>query len=491
MTRFQSLLDSPPDVLVAGSGGAGVAAALDAARAGARVAIVESAPDWGGASAISGGGCFLVGTRLQRERGIQDSVDMAYEDWLAWGGDRADPRWARYYLERSNPDVFEWAESLGVTWEELVQHEGNRAPRWTRPTGQGLGLWKVLAAAAREAGVTEWYAEAPVVGIAVQDGRLAGVDLRDGPNGPVVRVTPRALVMATGGYMSNREMIGRHRPDLAALGVYEGSAVSARGEGHAVLEAVGADFANLDQVWMYVYAVPDHRDPEGRRGLAVRGVPDWIWVNRAGQRFHDEDRNGGASGTEAVLVQGRAWAIFDATMAAGLTVADPYYRGETGVLGERIAAFLRDNPSIHCGATPAEVARKAGIDADGLEATLAAYREAVAAGGKDAFGRDLGRHRAPETAPWYAMELALLARKSLGGVVTDLRCRVLQPDGTPLEGVFAAGEVAGMAGGRINGARALEGTMLGPSLFSGRVAGAWAAEAAGFGAGFPASPAYA
>jgi predicted oxidoreductase len=81
-----------------------------------------------------------------------------------------------------------------------------------------------------------------------------------------------------------------------------------------------------------------------------------------------------------------------------------------------------------------------------------------------------------------------LARKSFGGVKTDLKCRVLNKHFETIPGIFAAGEVAGMAGGHINGASGLEGTMLGPTIFSGRVAGAWAAQEAGFGPGFSGRP---
>ena len=81
-----------------------------------------------------------------------------------------------------------------------------------------------------------------------------------------------------------------------------------------------------------------------------------------------------------------------------------------------------------------------------------------------------------------------LARKNFGGVKTDLQCRVLDRHFEPIAGLYAAGEVAGMAGGHINGRAGLEGTMLGPSIFSGRVAGGWAAHAAGYGRGFVGKP---
>ena len=104
------------------------------------------------------------------------------------------------------------------------------------------------------------------------------------------------------------------------------------------------------------------------------------------------------------------------------------------------------------------------------------------------FGKPLKFSKAFDTPPYYAVQIFPLARKNFGGVKTDLRCRVLNKHFEPIGGLYAAGEVAGMAGGHINGRAGLEGTMLGPAIFSGRVAGGWAAQAAGHGCGFVGKP---
>ena len=104
------------------------------------------------------------------------------------------------------------------------------------------------------------------------------------------------------------------------------------------------------------------------------------------------------------------------------------------------------------------------------------------------FGKPLKSSKAFDTPPYYAVQIFPLARKNFGGVKTDLQCRVLDKHFEPIAGLYAAGEVAGMAGGHINGRAGLEGTMLGPSIFSGRVAGGWAAHAAGHGCGFVGKP---
>src|SRR5262249_11874572 len=88
------------------------------------------------------------------------------------------------------------------------------------------------------------------------------------------------------------------------------------------------------------------------------------------------------------------------------------------------------------------------------------------------------------TIDFYALHYVPLARKNFGGVKTNLRCQVLDKHYEPIPGLYAAGELTGMAGGHINGKAGLEGTMLGPALFSGRVGGAWAACEAGYGKGF-------
>ncbi|MBI2091156.1 MAG: FAD-dependent oxidoreductase, partial [Deltaproteobacteria bacterium] len=132
------------DVAIVGSGGAGLAAAIEAKSAGASVAIIEKADTLGGASIISGGGCLIAGSPLQEKHGIQDSPDLAFEDWVKWGQGAADEAWARYYIDHSVHELYHWAERLGVKWMELRSIEGNRLPRWHRPDNNGLGLTSAL-----------------------------------------------------------------------------------------------------------------------------------------------------------------------------------------------------------------------------------------------------------------------------------------------------------------------------------------------------------
>mgnify|MGYP003335823355 CR=1 FL=1 len=130
------------------------------------------------------------------------------------------------------------------------------------------------------------------------------------------------------------------------------------------------------------------------------------------------------------------------------------------------------------------------VDRETFLATVERYNSAFAKGLKTEpdFGKPLGASKPFDTPPYYAIQMFPMARKNFGGVKTDIRCRVLDKHFEPVAGLYAAGEVAGMAGGHVNGKAGLEGTMLGPSIFCGRVAGGWAAQEAGFGEGFVGKP---
>src|SRR4051812_34727683 len=102
------------DVVIIGAGGAGVAAAIEVAEAGAKAVLLERAAELGGTAAISGGGCLVVGTPLQQAQGIKDTSDLAFEDWVMYGHGAADEQWARFYIEHSLHDFYYWVERHGV-----------------------------------------------------------------------------------------------------------------------------------------------------------------------------------------------------------------------------------------------------------------------------------------------------------------------------------------------------------------------------------------
>ena len=475
------------DIAIVGAGAAGVAAGIEARDAGARAIAFEKSAEPGGAAIISGGGCLIVGSPLQKANGIDDTPDLAFNDWITWGGPSADEVWARYYIEHTLHDLYHWAEGMGVKWVDLKFQEGNSVMRWTRAERNGLGLMTHMIDNFRKKG-GEIVPETEVTSLNFSNGRATGFEGRDAKTGEPVKVKSKAVVVTTGGFNSNLDMVLEFNPTLKNNKVLVGSGFGSTGSGHKLVAQAGGYLTHMDHIWYYVYATPDYRDPAQRRGLVFRLVPGYIWVNQQGRRFHNEAMSGGNSASPALMAQNppHAWAIMDTPMSATMEVADPYYRDGDKIVRAKVEELLNTSPFIRKADTLAELAKKMDVDESTFLATVERYNKACTQRleFEPEFGKPLKASKAFDTPPYYAVQIFPLARKNFGGVKTDLQCRVLDKHFEPIAGLYAAGEVAGMAGGHINGRAGLEGTMLGPAIFSGRVAGGWAAQAAGHGCGF-------
>ncbi len=471
------------DVVIVGAGAAGAAAALEIDDAGGSFLAIDRLDAFGGTAATSGGGVCIGGTSTQRAWGIEDSPELALRDHLAAGDGEADETWARFYFDHAVGDVHDWLIGNGVEFVGVHGDEHSAVPRWHGPKGSGRGLMAALLEALRARGIADrWRFGSVVEELITEDDRVVGVVARTAA-GERLEIRARAVVMATGGFTGNIDMVLGHSEALRrADHVLIGGGIGATGSGHRLLERYGAELGHLDNIWTYAFATPDPRDAEGRRGLVMRGMDSAIWVNRAGRRFVDESRPGPGSATPALLAQEGAtcWAILDRPMLSRTRIADAAFRE----VPDRIAAIERlmsTSPSIAIADSPELLARAAGIEAHAFEETFHDWAALLASGVSvdPLTGRGLDGIKPYGEPPYYAITFQPLARKNLGGVRTDLRGRVLTAGGTPIAGLYAAGELAGFGGGHLAGRRALEGIMIGGSLFSGRVAGGWAAHEAG------------
>lgn len=480
------------EVAIIGAGAAGICAALDAQEAGARTLVFEKRSEPGGAAIISGGGCCMAGTPLQEKLGIEDSPDLAFDDWMRWGGPSADAEWARFYLEGTRNDLFKWAEKHGVAWVDAKPQEGNSVVRWQRADKSGHGLMMALITSYRGKG-GEIIADSEITKLRRdKSGRVTGFEGHNTKTGESIEVTAKAVVVAPGGFNSNVEMVKQYKPELKNERVMEGSGFGSTGDGHRMIAELGGYLTHMDHVWFYVYATPDYRDARQKRGLVFRLAPGNVYINAQGKRFHNESLSGGNSASPAVLAQKPpyAWAVVDRPMIAKIEISDPYYRFEDEPQRDRIEELFENSPFIRKANTLEDLADEMGVPKNTFLETIARYNKAFddKLDKEPEFAKPLKQSKRFDTPPYYAIQMFPLARKNFGGVKTDKRCRVLDKHFEPIPGLYAAGEVAGMAGGHINGKAGLEGTMLGPSLFSGRVAGAWAAQHAGHGKGFVGKP---
>ncbi|MFJ6392929.1 FAD-dependent oxidoreductase [Streptomyces sp. NPDC091972] len=471
----RQLSERTADLVVIGSGIAGLSAAVEAAEAGLSVQVLEAAETVGGASAMSGAACFLVDTPLQREQGIDDNVELALADWKLMGGPTADLEWARRYVTDSARDVYQWCADLGIQWNALDQPEGNTVPRWHLPVGWGRRIIDVVQARAEELGV------AIRTGVTVNEllhsaGRITGV--RTSTAGHEEILDASAVAVCTGGFIGNIDQVLKHAPQLRELPrVLAGGSPTAIGLGHDLLAACDAQFTHLDHLWVYPYGTPDPTDPSGARGLGIRfrGVSTEIWLNTEGRRFHNEFLRGGYSGTKALLSQpgSTAWMVFAASEAQHVMLIDnEYYGTPAGPHPSAMEHFWANSKHVRTGDDPVALARAAGLPTHAVIQALDDFNAAVRSGAaKDPLtGRPLAGLE-EVNGKLVAIQLFPMAQKNLGGVRTGLECEVLDSSGEPIKGLYAAGEVAGMAGGHLNGQAALEGTMFGPCIYSGRIAG--------------------
>jgi uncharacterized protein len=477
----ESRADSVPrsDVLVVGSGMAGLSAALESARSGAEVVVIDMASVFGGHAVMSGADIAIVDTPLQHAHHIKDSPELAYEDFIRWGEDN-NREWVRYYVEHSREDIYDWLTSLGVTFDGLRPYPGNSVPRAHMTKGLGLGLvGPVYRACLGNPNIRfQWNME--VVQLIVKDGRVTGVRAKSTRSGEIKEYDGRAVVLATGGFQSNLALVKKNWPKDSPMPdrLLAGSGINSMGSGLALVTQVGGALSNLDHQWNYQRGLPDPRYPGSGRGLNA-GVGRSIWVNAQGNRFVNEDASSPET-LRALLKQRPAtyWSLFDEQGKDSLFVVG------TGWNQESIERWISNNPTLLKRANSIEeLGKQIGLPAESLATTVSNYNTMVAKGVDVDFGRF---HQVPVSShsnadvpfaigkpPFYALEFFPMTRKSMGGVTIDRFGRVLNQANHPIAGLYAAGEAAGLAG--INGKAALEGTFLGPSIVTGRVAGRSAA----------------
>ncbi len=448
------------DVIVIGSGVAGLAAALTAAESGASVLVLESETRTGGSSRLSGGHVYAAGTSIQRAAGIEDSADAMYHHYMTLNQWLVEPAVVRRYCDTS-AETIEWllAKGLRFPTDDLYQSGVGRTPRGHPPEGGGEAVVQALEGHCSALGVDV------VLNTRISEllrGAAGGVTgVRAGGDS----VSAGAVVVATGGFGANPELIQRHYPDAARAGNWSWyiGADGARGDGLALGEAAGAALDGHNRGLLLV-------TPGFSRDLEVLLPPWLILVNERGRRFASETAPYTVLGGLILHQNGPVFAIFDETARRHATrspMSQAYWVDE--VL-ERQA----DEGRVLRAVTPAALAEACGIDAAALEGTIGRYNEDVGSGVDTAFFKPIGERVKPiETPPYYAAEVRPAIVCWTGtGLRIDADTRVLSKLERPIPGLYAAGETVGsLHGDRYIGG----GGSFGPCIVFGRLAGANAA----------------
>ncbi len=447
------------DVIVVGSGAAGLAAAVAAADAGASVLVVEGEKRVGGSSRLSGGHFYAAGTSVQKEAGVTDTADAMFEEYMTLNQWLVDPAVVRRYCDLSAP-TFEWVRSLGVKYprEGLYCSGVGSVPRGHPPEGEGEEVINVLDGHRSNKGV-DVVLDSRVTSLVTNDeGRVTGVRIGDD------EATCGAVILATGGFGNNPEMIEKYLPRSAATGDWNWyiGADGARGDGLTLGTAVGGVIDGHDRALMLA-------TPGFSRDLEV-ALPGWlVMVNRQGRRFCNETAPYTVIAGLLNKQGGNAYAVFDEAARAGAKRSPRFQAYWVNDVLEQKA----DEGRILKADTLAELAAKAGIDAEGLEGTVERYNRDVAAGKDTAFLKQ-GEMAPIKSGPFYAVEIrpAILCWTGTGLRIDADTC-VLNKAEKPIRGLYAAGETVGNLHGDvyIGG-----GGSYGPCLVFGKLAGENAAK---------------
>ncbi|MDQ3936890.1 MAG: FAD-dependent oxidoreductase, partial [Actinomycetota bacterium] len=486
------------DVIVVGAGIAGLVTTLELLDRGRDVTLLDRCHpnEVGGLAREAFGGMFMVGTEEQRRGGVEDSVELALDDWLRVADFEPDDvwprRWAEQYVARARDEVGEWLRSKGVkffpvvNWAERgVYGDGNSVPRFhiTWGCGKGLvdGVWTSIQEHPRR-GAFELRTRTRVTSLIEEDGRIAGVRAAPEEGGGEGELRGDAVVIAAGGVGGNLDIVRREWPKElgeAPEHILMGSHYYADGAMHEEVGRIGGNVTHLDRMWNYADAV---RHPEPRRplhGLKLIPPRSGLALDPTGRRY----------GPVPVMP------TFDAYFALErMCESEPKYswlicnykiaRRELDVSGSQHNPSIREKrfvrfvlgillgkptlvnhfvdkcPDFVTGRTLPELAtRMSAVTGDGaldaglMEREVRRYDDMLARG-KSLWNDDQVRRIAalrnwrgdrlrtakfqritdPAAGPMIAIRLQPMSRKSLGGIQTDLGARVLRPDGQPIPG---------------------------------------------------------
>ena len=487
------------DIVIVGAGGAGMTAALTATSEGKSVVIVESQSMVGGNSVRATGGMNAGKTVYQDENefgesagvektlktaaekyadnetitalaktvseqwaeyqknptGYFDSVELMELDTMIGGKGLNDPALVETLCEGS-ADAIDWLDEKGITLHSVSSFGGASVKRIHRPVdGDGktvsVGSYMIplLQENCEKAGVQILLNTTANEILTDANGAAVGIKAT-GASGETVTVNAKAVVLTTGGFGANLDMVTEYKPELK--GFMTTNAPGAQGQGIEMAAALGAATVDMDQIQIHPTVQADTAAliTEGLRGDGA------ILVNAEGKRFIDEvGTRDVVSAAEIAQTGSYSWLVVDQKMADASSV---------------IQGYIKKGYTVE-GASYEELAQAMGVDETAFAETMAAWNDCVAAGKDEEFGRTSFANPL-DTAPYYAIKVTAGVHHTMGGLKINTDTEVLNENGEVIPGLFAAGEVTG----GVHGANRLGGNAVSDFVVFGRIAGEKASE---------------
>ena len=494
-------IEETVDVVVVGAGGAGMTAAITATDAGKKVIVVESQPIAGGNSVRSTGGMNAAKTPYQDKnefkeaagvektlataaekfadnatitalaatvkeqwdayqanpQGYFDSVELMELDTLIGGKGKNNPELVKALAENSAAAI-EWLASIGADVKNVGAFGGASVKRIHRPvnadgkvTAVGAYIVPILEKNLQDRNV-QFLFDTTANEIIMKDGKAVGIKAT-GKDGNKVTINAKSVVIATGGFGANSEMVEKYKPELKGFATT--NAEGAQGQGIEMATAVGAATVDMDQIQIHPTV---HIEEDGNAHLITEGLrgDGAILVNAEGKRFYDEVSTRDKV-SAAIIAQPdkSAWLVVDQSMVDKSAV---------------IAGYIKSGYTV-TGATYEELAKAMGVDEATFVSTMNTWNQAVEAKSDAEFNRTSFAN--PLTAaPYYAIKITPAVHHTMGGIVINPKAEVLNEKGEVISGLFAAGEVTG----GVHGANRLGGNAVADFTVFGRIAGQSAAD---------------
>jgi urocanate reductase len=445
------------DVVVIGAGGAGLAAAVSAHENGATVLVLEKMPKPGGNTIISGAAYNCVDPGRQIPAGIEDSVELHYQQTYEGGDKVGNPELIKILVENAYPTL-EWLEGLGMEFTDYVFTVlGGLWPRAHRPVmplGTGY-ITTYMNYIENNSSEMEVMVNTEATHIIMENGKAVGVRA-EGPEGPVIAKANKGVVIATGGFSKNTEMLNQYNktwPDLT--NTLSTNHPGATGDGIKMAVEVGANLVGMEHIQLLPLGDPDTGSLAGNIEQAVENR---IFVNKEGKRFVDEGARRDVM-TKALFEQEDAflWIILD---------SHNYPTGDTkNNFNETIDELVAAGRAYKAD-TLEDLAAQIGVNADNLVAAVEDFNKHVESGEPDEFGRTLYQWKM-DTPPYYAGARKPTVHHTMGGIEINTEAQVVDTSGNVIPGLYAAGEVTG----GIHGTNRLGGNALADINTFGRIAG--------------------
>ncbi len=472
-----SNLPAETDVVVVGSGAAGLAAALTAAEGGARVIVFEKERSPGGTANFFEG-TFAVESAMQRERYITYSKDEAFKNLMEFSHWIANPRLVRAIVNESGATIG-WLQQQGVVFSDATINMPDAPRTYHVVKGKGEAVIKTFTTKAKEKGVDIRLAT-PVKRIIKQGDKIRGVVVED--NGEEAQVGAKAVIIASGGYVNNKEWIKKYTGFDLGVNLVPVGNVDKTGDGIRMAWEAGA--ADEGKSLLELYRVGPV-GPEFAMGgqIEIAVIQPYLWVDPRGERFCDESvafYDSSVGNANARYKEGYTYSIFNDALIqlmlergidknpvmASLPGSKP-----TDIYRELNTALERGTTEIFAADSVAELAGKMGVNPEVLQKTIDKYNESCEKRYDEQFAKDSKYLFPVKTPKFYAVKARTVCLGTMGGIKINEKAEVLDKKDVVIPGLYAAGFDAGGMYGDSYPIKCASGLSSSFAFNSGRIAG--------------------